>query len=77
MAFEGADEADPEKRANALSQAMRRHGARLMQLNVIMRENPYLWLTGRRVRGFSKRDDTADRRDQLPPPADPQDNEGF
>jgi len=76
MAFDGADEADPKKRQDKLSQAMKRHGERLMQLNVIMRENPFVWLTGRKVRGFAKRDDSAERRaEEAPPPM--QDDEGF
>jgi hypothetical protein len=77
MAFDGADEADPKKRQDKLSQAMKRHGEKLMQLNVVMRENPYLWLTGRKVRGFAKRDDTAGRREEAPPPADSHSDEGF
>lgn len=71
MAFDGADEEDPKKRANALSQAMKRHGEKLMQLNVIMRQKPYIWLTGRRVRGFSRRADSASeksRANEAPPP---------
>lgn len=59
MAFDGADETDPKKRQDKLSQAMKRHGERLMQLRVIMRENPFLWLTGRKVRGFARRVDSA------------------
>lgn len=55
MAFEGADEGDPQKRQNAISQAMKRHGEKLMQLRVIMRESPFIWLTGRKVSGFSHR----------------------
>ena len=73
MAFEGADEEDPAKRSNSLSQAMKRHGERLMQLRIIMREKPFIWLVGRKVKGFAKRYDTveanADRRpepDQAP-----------
>jgi hypothetical protein len=62
MAFDGADETDPAKRANKLSQAMKRQGEKLMQQNVIMRENPFVWLTGRKVKGFAKRDDSAGRR---------------
>ncbi|HEY8066611.1 MAG TPA: AAA family ATPase [Methylosinus sp.] len=73
MAFDGADEDDPKKRANALSQAMKRHGERLMQLNIIMRENPFVWLTGKKVRGFARRSDSAgntrgERREDPPPP---------
>jgi hypothetical protein len=73
MAFDGADEADQKKRQDKLSQAMKRHGERLMQLRVIMRENPFLWLTGRKVRGFARRSDSSgdnhgDRRPEAPPP---------
>lgn len=66
MAFDGADEADPKKRQDKLSQAMKRHGEKLMQLRIMMRENPFVWLTGRKVRGFAKRDDSAEgkRRDE-------------
>jgi hypothetical protein len=62
MAFDGADEADPKKRQDKLSQAMKRHGEKLMQLRIIMRETPYIWLTGKKVRGFAKRDDIAEAR---------------
>jgi hypothetical protein len=73
MAFDGADEVDPKKRQDKLSQAMKRHGERLMQLNIIMRENPYVWVTGRKVRGFARRPDSAgegrsERREEPPPP---------
>ncbi|MBS4018749.1 MAG: AAA family ATPase [Dechloromonas sp.] len=72
MAFDGADEEDPKKRANALSQAMKRHGEKLMQLNIIMRQKPFVWLTGRKVRGFSRRADSASeksRPSEAPPPS--------
>mgnify|MGYP001766545658 CR=1 FL=1 len=46
-------EADPVKRSNKIAQAAKRHGERLMSLRVIMRENPFVWLTGRKVRGFA------------------------
>jgi hypothetical protein len=59
LAFDGDAEADPKKRADKISQAMKRHGEKLMQLRIIMRENPFLWLTGRKVRGFSMRSDSA------------------
>jgi hypothetical protein len=59
MAWEGADEPDDKKRANKISQSMKRHGEKLVQLRIIMRENPYVWVTGRRVRGFARRADTA------------------
>lgn len=73
MAFDGADEVDPKKRQDKLSQAMKRHGERLMQLNIIMRENPHVWLTGKKVRGFARRPDSAgegraERREEAPPP---------
>jgi hypothetical protein len=72
MAFDGADETDAKKRQDKLSQAMKRHGEKLMSLRVIMREKPFIWLTGRKVRGFSKRYDTAgegEARRQDPAPA--------
>jgi len=80
MAFDGADEADPKKRQDKLSQAMKRHGERLMQLRVIMRENPYLWLTGRKVRGFARRfdsagDDRGDSRQAEPSASDQADDQ--
>ncbi len=79
MAFDGADEEDPKKRANALSQAMKRHGEKLMQLNIIMRQNPMVWLTGRKVRGFSRRADSASEKsranDALPSGLGPADQE--
>jgi hypothetical protein len=73
MAFDGADEADPKKRQDKLSQAMKRHGERLMQLNIIMRQNPFVWLTGKKVRGFARRPDSAgnargEQREEPPPP---------
>lgn len=52
MGFEGETETDPIKRQNKISQAAKRHGERLMSLRVIMRDNPFVWLTGRKVRGF-------------------------
>ena len=69
MAFEGADEEDPKKRQNALSQAMKRHGERLMQLRIIMRESPFVWTTGKRVRGFGRRQDSADGGNVVPFPS--------
>ena len=75
MAFDGADESDPKKRQDKLSQAMKRHGEKLMQMNIIMRENPFVWLVGRKVKGFATRDDSAGRRIEAPPPM--HDDEGF
>lgn len=76
MAFDGETETDPKKRADKVSQAMKRHGERLMQQRIIMRENPYMWLTGRKVRGFGNRPDSvasrekAAEREQNPPEND-------
>ena len=53
LGFEGDAETDPVKRSNKIAQAAKRHGERLMSLRVIMRENPFVWLTGRKVRGFA------------------------
>lgn len=75
MAFDGADESDPKKRQDKLSQAMKRHGEKLMQQNIIMRENPFVWLVGRKVKGFAMRGDSAGRRFDAPPPM--HDDEGF
>lgn len=52
MGFEGEGEADPKKRQDRVSQAAKRQGEALMQRRIIMRETPFVWLTGRKVRGI-------------------------
>lgn len=47
------DEPDAAKRAAALRQAAKRHGELLMSREVIMKEGKFVWLTGRKVRGFN------------------------
>lgn len=51
LGFEGDAGDDEKKRAAVINQAAKRHGEKLMQLRIIMREAPYVWLTGRKVRG--------------------------
>jgi hypothetical protein len=46
------DEGDDEATAEAIRKAMERHGTALLKDNVIGRSNPFVWLTGRRVKGF-------------------------
>jgi hypothetical protein len=43
--FEGDDD-DPVKREEKIKRAIARHGETLMQLNIIGRERPYVWLSG-------------------------------
>lgn len=56
MSFEGddepADEAARKRRGEAVKKAMARYGADLHAKLIIGRERPYVWLTGRKVRGF-------------------------
>lgn len=53
MAFEGDGE-DVEARHNKIMKAIQRHGAKLFSQSIIDRETPYIWLTGRKVRGFGR-----------------------
>ena len=54
MTFEGDDESDPEKKAAKIRQAMKRHGEWLMSRQIIGRQSPFIWLTGKKVRGFRR-----------------------
>lgn len=54
MTFEGDDETDPDKKAAKIRQAMKRHGEWLMSRQIIGRQSPYIWLTGKKVRGFRR-----------------------
>jgi hypothetical protein len=58
MTMDGADEADPVKKANAVRVALHRHGTYLMAKKVIGRIDQeglgkWVWLTGKKVRGFT------------------------
>jgi hypothetical protein len=53
LSFE--DEPDHAKRAGNIRQAMKRHGEMLLSRRIIGREKPYVWLTGRKVRGMPRR----------------------
>lgn len=78
IGFEAEQETDPKKKADKVAQAAKRAGERLMQLRIIMREKPYVWLTEKKVRGFGR----ADRREaprepnDRPPPPDEDPYEG-
>jgi hypothetical protein len=50
---EAADGEDPKKVEGRIKMAIKRAGEVLVAENVIMRERPYVWLTGRRVKGFA------------------------
>lgn len=52
-ALDFSDEPDATKRAAAIRQAAKRHGELLMSREVIMKEGKFVWLTGRKVRGFN------------------------
>ena len=54
LAFDGDAEGDAEKKANKVAQAIKRHGEKLMSLRVIDRQSGFVWLTGRKVRGFRR-----------------------
>ena len=58
LAFE--EESEAKKKADKLAQATKRAGERLMQLRIIGREKPFVWLTGRKVKGMPKRGGTED-----------------
>lgn len=69
MTLEGHDEVDAEKRRDIIKKAVAAHGALLLRKGVIARENPYLWLTGREVRGLrTSRFANTGRRSDAPPP---------
>ena len=52
MTFEADGETDPKKRLVAMRKAMQRHGEMLLKWNIIGRASPYIWLTGKRPKGF-------------------------
>lgn len=52
MSFEADREVDPERRRTAIRKAMSRHGSTLLSRRVIGRDKRFIWLTGRKVRGF-------------------------
>ena len=49
--FEGADEADPKTCANTIRKAIKRNGEKLMAAGVIGRKDPYIWRTGKAIKG--------------------------
>ena len=49
------DEPDQSKRNQNIRKAMQRHGEWLMSRRIIGREKPFIWLTGRKVRGIPRR----------------------
>ena len=53
LGFAGEGEDDPKKRQAALYTAAKRHGEALMADRIIMRETPFVWFTGRKVRGVN------------------------
>lgn len=55
LGFAGEGEGDPKKRQAALYTAAKRHGEALMADRIIMRESPFVWFTGRKVRGINTR----------------------
>lgn len=64
MTSDGQDEKDPEKRAAAIRKAISRHGDTLVSKGIIARDNPWIWIVGKKVRGFRFPGDR-------PPPARP------
>jgi len=70
MTFVGTDEPDEAKRAKMIAGEMKRQGEKLISMRVIMRDSPYIWLAGRKVRGFSNNPGGASaRRDDPPAPS--------
>jgi hypothetical protein len=53
-----------EKRLAARRQALKRSGERLVRKGLIARENPWVWLTGKAIKGYRRQTDN-------PPPDDP------
>lgn len=54
---EGEDQAVRDKRLAARRQAIKRSGERLMRKGIIGRENPWVWLTGKPIKGYRKPQD--------------------
>ena len=52
--FEIDDDADSEKKAEAIKKAITRHGSHLVKNGIIKKFDRMIWLTGRRVKGFSR-----------------------
>ncbi len=69
MTFVGTDEPDESKRAKMIAAEMKKQGEKLISMRVIMRETPYVWLAGRKVRGFSNNPGGATARRDDPPPS--------
>ena len=66
--FEGADEADPKTRANTIRKAIKRNGEKLMAAGVIGRKDPYIWRTGKAIKGSPNPDaDVPQNGDPVPP----------
>jgi hypothetical protein len=65
------DDDDDRKRKEQIKKAMQRAGATLLKFGIIGRDNPWVWWTGKPVRGFAKQ--------EIVPPAaatnQPQENE--
>lgn len=49
------DNEDPKKKANTISQALKRAGERFMALKYVGRAEPYVWLTGRTIPGYTEK----------------------
>lgn len=61
------DDDDPVKRKSKIRQALKRAGERFMALKYVGRAEPYVWLTGRTIPGYTEKK----RVDMTPPPLDP------
>lgn len=71
IAFDGAETdgetpKERERRKNARNQALKRTGESLMRKGIIAREAPWVWLTGKPIKGYRRRSD------EYVPPADHQ-----
>lgn len=58
MSFEeegDGSEKERKRHVEAVRKALQRHGEKLLADGIIMRERPYVWLTGKRVRGYRPR----------------------
>jgi len=70
------DQDDERKRAEAIKKAMQRTGAKLLNFGIIGKDDPWIWWTGKRVRGVN----IAPRetvRPAEPPPGDDQEEIAF
>lgn len=73
LSFDEVDEAnesadDRTKRLGARRQAMKRSGESLMRKGIIGREMPYIWLSGRRVKGYRPTGTNVPGHHRAPPP---------